>query len=204
MEQKAALSCLRASEDCSSIFTIILPPLWREKLGAEKAEINALVRKPHERAIAVWINTSFPFSFASLGVSITHRDPLLSRCIYMFTLSRPRVLLCSQCLSTQHPFWLAHFVQRKETLFAHINSSDCGVSLPWLHQRVLRVDGKRVAVESVLLMPLCHHLRRARCWSCDGRALRGEQAERASRGAKTAARQPTHGPCRATNVQMRL
>lgn len=31
-------------------------------------------------------------------------------------------------------------------------------------------------------------------------ALRKEQAERA----KTAARQPTHGPCRAANVQMRL
>jgi hypothetical protein len=129
---------------------------------AEKAEINAPAKK-NPKSVQLQFESILHFPSRSPPWAFQlHTETHFSQCIYMFTLSRPsRVLLCSVFEHTA-PFLACAFHPKKKRLSSHINSSDCGVSLSlrldyikeWMEKGLL-------AVESVLLMPLCHHLRAA-------------------------------------------
>jgi hypothetical protein len=137
---------------------------WREENGAERAEINICTRKKNPKSVQLQFESILHFLSRSPPWAFQlHTETHFSVYLYVyFEQPESAALLSVWAHSTLFGLRIS---SKEKRLFAHklIRLWRLPLSLPWLHQRVLRVDGKRVAAESgVLLMPLCHHLRAQR------------------------------------------
>lgn len=119
---------------------------WREKNGAEKAEINICTRKKNPKSVQLQFESILHFLSRSPPWAFQlHTETHFSVYLYVyFEQPESAALLSVWAHSTLFGLRIS---SKEKRLFAHklirLWRLPLSLSLPWLHQRVLRVERKK-------------------------------------------------------------